>query len=89
VKSIVWLASYPRSGNTWARAVLTNFLRPSGRPAPINDLLVRSAASRALFDDWVGFQASETPLGRFMMRTASAKTVAASSLPRRHTRRST
>jgi hypothetical protein len=64
VKSIVWLASYPRSGNTWARAVLTNFLRPSGRPAPINDLLVRSAASRALFDDWVGFQASETPLGR-------------------------
>ena len=23
---IIWLASYPKSGNTWVRALLTNYL---------------------------------------------------------------
>ena len=37
--SIVRLASYPKSGNTWLRAVLTNYLRENGEPASINALL--------------------------------------------------
>ncbi|MDH3475379.1 MAG: sulfotransferase domain-containing protein [Rhodospirillales bacterium] len=35
---IIWLASYPKSGNTWLRAFLANFLANPVRPVPINDL---------------------------------------------------
>jgi Sulfotransferase domain len=36
--NIVWLASYPKSGTTWLRAFLHNFLRPTDRPYDINRL---------------------------------------------------
>ena len=36
--SVVWLASYPKSGNTWVRALLTNYLREDDGPASINAL---------------------------------------------------
>ncbi|MCU0893041.1 MAG: sulfotransferase domain-containing protein [Rhodospirillales bacterium] len=35
---ILWLASYPKSGNTWLRAFLANYLRNTGRPEDINAL---------------------------------------------------
>ena len=35
---IIWLASYPKSGNTWLRAFLANYLANAVRPVPINDL---------------------------------------------------
>lgn len=35
---IIWLASYPKSGNTWLRAFLANFISGSAEPVPINDL---------------------------------------------------
>ena len=35
---IIWLASYPKSGNTWLRAFLHNFLRDPDRPYDINKL---------------------------------------------------
>lgn len=35
---IVWLASYPKSGNTWLRAFLHNLLRNPEHPADINQL---------------------------------------------------
>ncbi len=35
---ICWLASYPKSGNTWFRAFLANYLRNPAAPIPINDL---------------------------------------------------
>ena len=28
---IVWIASYHKSGNTWTRAFLANFLAPKGK----------------------------------------------------------
>ncbi|WP_113912472.1 sulfotransferase domain-containing protein [Roseovarius dicentrarchi] len=36
--SIVWLASYPKSGNTWARIFLANYLANSAEPVPINNV---------------------------------------------------
>lgn len=33
-----WLASYPKSGNTWLRILLTNYLRDGDEPADINNL---------------------------------------------------
>lgn len=35
-KSIVWLASYPKSGNTWLRIFLANYLTNAQKPLPIN-----------------------------------------------------
>lgn len=35
---ILWLASYPRSGNTWLRVFLHNYLRNSAEPYDINRL---------------------------------------------------
>lgn len=35
---IVWLASYPKSGNTWLRAFLHNLLRNPATPMDINEL---------------------------------------------------
>lgn len=35
---ILWLSSYPKSGNTWLRAYLANLFRNAARPVPINEL---------------------------------------------------
>lgn len=35
---LVWLASYPKSGNTWMRVLLANLLSGGERPSDINDL---------------------------------------------------
>lgn len=37
-RSIVWLASYPKSGNTWVRIFLANYLSNAQKPIPINQL---------------------------------------------------
>ena len=37
-KSLVWLASYPKSGNTWARIFLGNYLYNRRTPMPINQV---------------------------------------------------
>ncbi|HEY9038273.1 MAG TPA: sulfotransferase domain-containing protein [Roseovarius sp.] len=36
--SIVWLASYPKSGNTWARIFLANYLTNAQEPVSINNV---------------------------------------------------
>ena len=38
MKSIVWLASYPKSGNTWLRVFLANYIINADIPVPINDV---------------------------------------------------
>jgi hypothetical protein len=56
---IVWLASYPKSGNTWMRVLLTNYLRNADTPADINKLDGGPIASARLwFDEWAGIEAS-------------------------------
>ena len=59
MSGIVWLASYPKSGNTWLRVLLTNYLRDADEPADINTLLGGPAAgSREHFDQWAGVEGS-------------------------------
>lgn len=36
--AIIWLASFPKSGNTWMRALLHNLLRNPEQPTPINEI---------------------------------------------------
>ncbi len=33
----IWLASYPKSGNTWLRMLLANLAAKDGEPADINN----------------------------------------------------
>ena len=59
-KNIIWLASYPKSGNTWFRVFLTNLLHENEEPANINDLAEASiSSSRKIFDDYTGLSSSD------------------------------
>ncbi|MEO8257335.1 MAG: sulfotransferase domain-containing protein [Acidobacteriota bacterium] len=56
---IVWLASYPRSGNTWVRSLITSYLNPQ-LASPLDDLVVRTSANeRALVDMMMGFETAD------------------------------
>jgi aryl sulfotransferase len=56
---IIWLASYPKSGNTWMRVLLANYLSKSDVPLDINEIGIGPIASaRVCFDEWAGVEAS-------------------------------
>lgn len=60
MNGIYWLASYPKSGNTWTRTLLTNYLGEKEVPADINALETDSIASaRHLFDEYIGLASSD------------------------------
>lgn len=59
MKSIIWIASYPKSGNTWVRAFLTRMMRVSPDGFSINDLLGKNASSRKLFDEQLCIESSD------------------------------
>lgn len=59
---IFWLASYPKSGNTWLRAFIATLL--SGEPADINRMgfLGGGASDRSAFDEVLGIAAADLTL---------------------------
>ena len=64
---IVWVASYPKSGSTWMRMLLANFLFDSEEAVSINDLDKvlpgASGFSLADFDDRVGVSPGDCTSG--------------------------
>jgi hypothetical protein len=52
VTRTIWLASYPKSGNTWFRMLVANLSAKDGQPVDINDLPERGgiASARSPFD---------------------------------------
>jgi len=62
-KKIIWLASYPKSGNTWFRIFLSNLFASKNEPVDINDLQDTTIASnRQLFDDLTGLSSADLTL---------------------------
>lgn len=60
MSNIVWLASYPKSGNTWVRIFLDNYLQNGDTPADINNLEdSMHAGTRELFDRLTGVESSD------------------------------
>ncbi len=58
--NIVWLASYPKSGNTWFRVFLSNLYSENDEPVSINELhSTPIASSRSIFDESTGVNASD------------------------------
>lgn len=56
--SFFWLASYPRSGNSWLRTLLTNYLDRRRTPVSINALRRFYTDSRRDFDECLGLSSS-------------------------------
>ncbi len=62
MSGIYWLASYPKSGNTWLRVFLSNYDRNEPEPTPINRLSSANIAyRRQLFDEWLGLETADLP----------------------------
>jgi hypothetical protein len=55
--NLIWLASYPKSGNTWFRILLANLRSGRDEPVDINDSIGNQASllSREAFDDLTMF----------------------------------
>lgn len=54
-RRIVWLASWPRSGNSWLRTLLANFLADAGAAVSFSEVSARIGSGlygRSEFDDW-------------------------------------
>ena len=57
---IVWIAAYPKSGTTWLRTMLTNYLADGDAPASINALVGQwGASARDKFDQLIGIDSSD------------------------------
>lgn len=61
---LFWLASYPKSGNTWLRAFIRNLNCETDAPASINDLGSGGiASSRSWMDELLGFDTADLDRG--------------------------
>lgn len=59
--AFVWLVSYPKSGNTWMRILLSNYRRETPAPADLNAPLTGAPThlSRHVFDETMGIPSSD------------------------------
>lgn len=62
MKGIVWLASYPKSGNTWFRAFLANLLHGGEQPVDINAFGTNNFSARPGYDRALGWESSDLTL---------------------------
>jgi hypothetical protein len=59
-QGIFWLASYPKSGNTWFRSFLQNLQADAEEPVHINELATgQIASSRQWLDETLGFDSAD------------------------------
>jgi sulfotransferase family protein len=67
-KNIVWLASYPKSGNTWFRIFLKNLLSKSYSSVDFENLNETPiSSSRSIMDSYLGINSSDLTLNEISM----------------------
>lgn len=79
-RSLVWLASYPKSGNTWLRAFLANYFIESDEPVSINEMQKVSFGdvSRPSYAELAGGNPDRLPIQALMkVRHAHLSRIAA------------
>ncbi|MDX2104048.1 MAG: sulfotransferase domain-containing protein [Alphaproteobacteria bacterium] len=65
---IYWLSSYPKSGNTWFRTFLRNYMTDGDKPVDINELHTGAIASaRSWLDHELGFDTADLLPGEIEM----------------------
>ncbi len=70
----VWIASYPKSGNTWTRALLHNLIKATSDEDDVQDInslnrFTVSVSGRELYAQFLGFK----PTDRHRAQTAAAR----------------
>lgn len=59
-QGIYWLASYPKSGNTWFRVFLAHLLEPDGKQLNLDEIRTGAIASaRGWIDEALGFNSAD------------------------------
>jgi aryl sulfotransferase len=77
--SIVWLASYLKSGNTWLRAMLTALLDPDGQTPDLNALVGGTELTeRQFLDDCCGVSSADLPREQLLRYLRTMRLVASS-----------
>lgn len=62
MSGIYWLASYPKSGNTWLRIFIENYVRNEPQPIDINTLPPPNVAyDRGFIDELLGVESASLP----------------------------
>ncbi len=82
--NIVWLASYPKSGNTWLRAFLANLIANRAEPVPLAELpnYGRLEADPELYSRLAGRPSTELDFAQLCALRAQAHAAIAASAPR-------
>lgn len=74
MSGIIWLASYPKSGNTWFSIFLANLLEDSSVPLDINrPFLPANFAARVQFDRLTGWESSELTTAQLSLMRLGAQ----------------
>lgn len=81
LRRIIWLASYPKSGNTWIRSLLARYFMPEGQAPDLNNLrdFTTGDVRRDFFDAAAGGQyVGTTPDDWLELRPKVLRLIAAS-----------
>lgn len=86
LRRIIWLASYPKSGNTWMRSLLANYFMPEGEAPDINNLrrFTTSDVRQDFFDAANGGPFSSTEFEDWLRVRSKALVLIAGSKPGTH-----
>ncbi|WP_138934795.1 sulfotransferase domain-containing protein [Roseovarius arcticus] len=86
LKRIIWIASYPKSGNTWMRSLLAHYFMPAGQAPDINNLRNFTTADvrQDFYDAANGGAYNGTDLKAWMRVRPGALRLIAGSRPNHH-----
>lgn len=86
LKRIIWIASFPKSGNTWMRSLLAHYFMPTGQAPDINNLRLFTTADvrQDFFDAAAGKPYRGKDLQDWMAVRGQALRLIAGSRPDHH-----
>lgn len=86
LRRIIWLASYPKSGNTWMRSLLAQYFMPPGQAPDINNLrrFTTGDTRQDFFDAAVGGKFNSQNVHDWLVAREKALRLIAGSKPGTH-----
>ncbi|RBI70876.1 aryl sulfotransferase [Roseovarius sp. TE539] len=86
LRRVIWLASYPKSGNTWLRSLLAHYFMPEGKAPDINNLreFTTGDVRRDFFNAAAGKPFEGTTIEEWLEVRPKALRLIAASKPNHH-----